>query len=112
MPEEDANNAFRILSSSKVNKVCPIEFKQPLEVIKACRNIGAPSPSSCCSSNTYIAGIQKQMLITNKQAITCAMEFGSMLRRGGVMTNVCEHCDVDLKDFSIQGVYYEVCLQM
>lgn len=29
--------------------------------------------------------------------------FGSMLRKGGVMTNVYELCDVDLKDFSIQG---------
>ncbi|GLT56555.1 hypothetical protein SLA2020_295890 [Shorea laevis] len=105
LPEEDANNAFRILSSCKVNKVCPLEFKQPSEVIKACRNIGAPSPSCCSSLNTYIGGIQKQMLITNKQAIICAMEFGSMLRKGGVMTNVYELCDVDLKDFSIQEAY-------
>ncbi|GLT91621.1 hypothetical protein SLE2022_095000 [Rubroshorea leprosula] len=104
IPEEDANNAFRILSSSKVNKVCPIEFKQPLEVIIACHNIGAPSPSCCSSLNTYIVGIQKQMLITNKQAITCAMEFGFILRKGGVMTNVCELCDVNLKDFSIHGM--------
>ncbi|GLT34911.1 hypothetical protein SLA2020_093990 [Shorea laevis] len=102
LPEDDANNAFRILSSCKVNKVCPLEFKQPLEVIKACRNIAAPSPSCCSTLNTYIAGIQKQMLITNKQAIICAMEFGSMLRKGGVMTNIYELCDVDLKDFSIQ----------
>ncbi|GLT91606.1 hypothetical protein SLE2022_094860 [Rubroshorea leprosula] len=104
IPEEDANNAFRILSSRKVNEVCHIEVKQPLEVIKACLNIGAPSSSCCSSLNAYIAGIQKQMLITNKQAITCAMEFGSMLRKGGVLTNVCELCDVDLKDFSIQGM--------
>ena len=83
--------------------VCPLNFSQPTDVIKACRNIAAPSPSCCSSLNTYIAGIQKQMLITNKQAIMCATMFGSMLRRGGVMTNIYELCDVDLKDFSLQG---------
>ncbi|CAK9184868.1 unnamed protein product [Ilex paraguariensis] len=82
---------------------CPLEFKQPSEVVKACRNVAAPSPSCCSSLNAYIAGIQKQMLITNRQAIICATMFGSMLRKGGVMTNVYELCDVDLKDFSLQG---------
>ncbi|KAJ4834972.1 hypothetical protein Tsubulata_049500, partial [Turnera subulata] len=98
-----ANTAFRILSSCKVNKVCPLNFTQPTEVIKACRNVAAPSPSCCSSLNTYIAGIQNQMLITNKQAIICATAFGSILRKAGVMTNVYELCDIDLKDFSIQG---------
>lgn len=83
--------------------VCPLDFEQPAEVIKDCRNVAAPSPSCCSSLNTYIAGVQKQMLITNKQAIICATMFGSMLRKGGVMANVYELCDVDLKDFSIQG---------
>lgn len=65
--------------------------------------MAAPSPSCCSSLNSYMLGIQKQMLITNKQAIICAMLFGSMLRKGGVMADVYELCDVDLKDFSIQG---------
>lgn len=82
---------------------CPLEFKQPTEVIKACRNVAAPSPSCCSSLNAYISGIQNQMLITNKQAIVCATVIGSMLRKGGVMTNIYELCDVDLKDFSVQG---------
>ena len=43
------------------------------------------------------------MLITNKQAIICSTVFGSMLQKAGVMTNVYELCDVDLKDFSLQG---------
>lgn len=99
-----ANTAFRILSACKVNKVCPLDFKQPpLEVIKACRNVAAPSPSCCSSLNTYIVGIQNQMLITNKQAIICASLVGSLLRKGGVMTNIYELCDVDLKDFSLQA---------
>ncbi|GMN36246.1 hypothetical protein TIFTF001_005858 [Ficus carica] len=127
LPMDTANTAFRILSSCKVNKgiaaknavhtlallvkmhpcgaVCPLDFKHPSEVIKACRNVVAPSPSCCSSLNAYIAGIQKQMLITNKQAIICATVFGSMLRKGGVVTNVFELCDVDLKDFSIQAAY-------
>ncbi|XVF49737.1 hypothetical protein PTKIN_Ptkin04bG0037500 [Pterospermum kingtungense] len=98
-----ANTAFRVLSACKVSKVCPLEFNQPSGVIKACRNVVAPSPSCCSSLNSYFAGIQKQMLITNMQAIICATVFGSMLRKGGVMTNVYKPCDVDLKDFSIQG---------
>jgi hypothetical protein len=90
--------------------VCPLSFKKPSEVIEACRNIAAPSPSCCSSLNTYIAGIQKQMLITNRQAIICATVFGSMLRKGGVLTNIYELCDVDLKDFSIQVYGQRGCL--
>ena len=83
--------------------VCPLEFREASDVVKACRNRAAPGPSCCSSLNNYIAGIQKQMLITNKQAIICAATFASMLQKAGVMTNVYEHCDVDLKDFSLQG---------
>ncbi|KAI4324328.1 hypothetical protein L6164_023879 [Bauhinia variegata] len=110
LSSEAANTAFRILSACKVNKVCPLTFKEPSEVISACQNVAAPSPSCCSSLNTYIAEIEKQMLITNKQAIICATLFGSMLRRGGVMTNIYELCDVDLKDFSIQAYGEQGCL--
>ncbi|KAL5990869.1 hypothetical protein ACLOJK_011774 [Asimina triloba] len=103
LPLDAANTAFRILSSCKVNKVCPLEFKEPSAVIKACSDAASPNPSCCGSLNTYVATIQKQMLITNRQAINCATLFGSMLQKGGVMTNVYELCDVDLKDFSLQG---------
>ncbi|KAK9725145.1 hypothetical protein RND81_05G125100 [Saponaria officinalis] len=99
---DDANKALRMLSSCKVNKVCPLEFKQPLEVVKACRNTAAPSLSCCNSLNSYISGIQKQMLITNKQAIVCSTMFAYLLQKAGVMTNLYELCDVDLKDFSLQ----------
>ncbi|KAL2507239.1 hypothetical protein Fot_30886 [Forsythia ovata] len=102
LPHDAANTAFRILSACKVNKACPLDLKQPSEVIVACKNVAAPSPSCCSSLNTYIVGIQKQMLITNRQAIICATMLGSMLQKGGVMTNIYELCDVDLKDFSIQ----------
>ncbi|KAL8479466.1 hypothetical protein ACS0TY_026384 [Phlomoides rotata] len=110
LPNDSANKAFRILSACKVNKACPLDLKQPTEVIAACRNVAAPSPSCCSSLNTYIAGIQKQMLITNRQAIICATMFGAMLKKGGVMTNVYELCDVDIKDFSLQVYGQEGCL--
>ncbi|CAH8355597.1 unnamed protein product [Eruca vesicaria subsp. sativa] len=103
LPADKANTAFRILSSCKVNKACPLEMKEPSEVVKACRNVAAPSPSCCSSLNAYISGIRNQMLITNKQAIVCATVFGSMLRKGGVMTDIYKLCDVDLKDFSVQA---------
>ncbi|XP_019166414.1 PREDICTED: uncharacterized GPI-anchored protein At1g61900 isoform X2 [Ipomoea nil] len=110
LPFDAANKVFRLLSSCKVNKVCPLDFKQPSEVIKPCQNLAAPSPSCCSSLNSYIAEIQKQMLITNRQAIICATVFGSMLQKAGVMTNVYELCDVDLKDFSLQAYGQEGCL--
>lgn len=110
LSSDTANKAYRILSACKVNKVCPLEFKQPSEVIKACRNVAAPSPSCCSSLNNYIAGIQKQMLITNRQAIICATVFGSMLKKAGVLTDLYELCDVDLKDFSIQVYGVQGCL--
>ncbi|KAL3828467.1 hypothetical protein ACJIZ3_017269 [Penstemon smallii] len=105
LPHDSADKAFRRLSACKVNKVCPLDLRQPSEVVEACRNIAAPSPSCCSSLNAYIASIQRQMLITNRQAIICATLFGSMLQKGGVMTNIYELCDVDLKDFSLQVAY-------
>lgn len=89
------------------NAACPLDLEQPSEVVSACRNVGAPSPSCCSSLNAFIGGIQRQMLITNRQAIICATMLGSMLQKGGVMTNIFEICDVDLKDFSLQGVYHK-----
>ncbi|XP_073307819.1 uncharacterized GPI-anchored protein At1g61900 isoform X1 [Primulina huaijiensis] len=103
LSHDSANKAFRILSSCKVNRACPLELKQPSDVIAACKNVAAPSPSCCSSLSSYIAGLQRQMLITNRQAILCATSFGSMLQKGGLMTNIYELCDVDLKDFSLQA---------
>ncbi|KAK9062655.1 hypothetical protein SSX86_019844 [Deinandra increscens subsp. villosa] len=107
LPSDAADSSFRILSACKVNKVCPLEMKEPVEVIKACRNVAASSPSCCSSLNTYIAGVQRQMLITNKQAIMCASFLGSLLRKGGVLADIYELCEVDLKDFSLQVAYGE-----
>ncbi|XP_008788193.1 uncharacterized GPI-anchored protein At1g61900-like isoform X1 [Phoenix dactylifera] len=107
---EAANSAFRMLSSCKVNKVCPLKFKEPSDVINACRDLASPNPSCCNTLNAYIATLQKQMLITNRQAINCATWFGSMLQKGGVTTDIYELCSVDLKDFSLQAYGQQGCL--
>ncbi|CAN6448809.1 unnamed protein product [Victoria cruziana] len=105
-----ANTAFRNLYGCKVNKVCPLEFKEPALVVKSCSNRASPNPSCCSSLNTYVASLQKQMLITNRQALNCATYFGSQLQKAGVMTNVYELCDIDLKDFSLQAFGQQGCL--
>ncbi|EPS68793.1 hypothetical protein M569_05967, partial [Genlisea aurea] len=107
---EAANTAFRVLSACKVNKACPLDLKEPGEVISSCRNVSSPSASCCSSLSTYMDGVQKQMLITNRQAILCSIMLGSMLRKGGVMTNIFDLCDVDLEDFSLQVYGKQGCL--
>eukprot|EP00268_Persea_americana_P002633 TRINITY_DN10810_c0_g2_i2.p1 TRINITY_DN10810_c0_g2~~TRINITY_DN10810_c0_g2_i2.p1 ORF type:complete len:288 (-),score=43.65 TRINITY_DN10810_c0_g2_i2:287-1150(-) len=87
LTSDAANMAFRILSACKVNKVCPLEFKVPSSVIKACGSFASPNTSCCVSLNAYIVEIQKQMLITNRQVINCATLFGSILQKSGVMTH-------------------------
>lgn len=109
LSSEAANTAFRLLSGCKINKVCPLKLEEPSSVLKECRDTSLNS--SCCTSlNSYIATVQKQMLITNRQAINCATLFGSMLQKGGVRTNIYELCDVDLKDFSLQAYGQQGCL--
>lgn len=109
LPGDSANKAFRMLTSCKVNKVCPLVFKDPSAVINSCQ--AKTSRNSCCSSmNGYISEIQNQMLITNRQAINCATEFGSILQKGGVMTDIYDLCNIDLKDFSIQANGQQGCL--
>lgn len=107
---DEANNAFRILFSCKVNKVCPLSFEDMSSVIEACSG-SAPKNTSCCSSlNDYILTLQKQMLITNKQALNCATLFGSMLEKKGVVTDLYKLCEIDLKDFSLQVSGQQGCL--
>ncbi|KAL4193673.1 hypothetical protein AMTRI_Chr06g200710 [Amborella trichopoda] len=105
-----ANTAYRMLSGCKVNRACPLQFKQPTSVIEACKDLASMNPSCCSSLNAYITSIQKQMLITNRQALNCATMFGSMLKKGGVKENIYELCGIDLKDFSLQANGLQGCL--
>lgn len=107
---EVSNSAFRILTSCKVNRVCPLTFKDTSSVAKSCSG-SSPSKSKCCSSlYAYISSIQQQMLVTNVQALECVTLFGSMLKKRGVVINVYNICEVDLKDFSLQVYGEQGCL--
>uniref|UniRef100_A0A0E0BD38 Uncharacterized protein n=1 Tax=Oryza glumipatula TaxID=40148 RepID=A0A0E0BD38_9ORYZ len=104
LSSEESNTAFRVLSGCKVNKVCPLEFDDPSSVVKACGKASSSTPSCCGALHSYIATRQKQIFVTNLQAINCATMFGSMLQKAGVSNDIYELCDIDLKDFSLQGM--------
>lgn len=80
---------------------------------KVCGNTSSPDPAVCCSAfRSYIKSRQKQILITNIQAINCATMFGSMLQKSGVKTDLYDLCNIDLKDFSLQGKSDKQLVQM
>ncbi|KAF6995092.1 hypothetical protein CFC21_011656 [Triticum aestivum] len=109
LSSEVANSAFRVLSGCKVNKVCPLEFDDPSSVVKACGKASS-RPSCCTALQSYIATRQKQIFVTNLQAINCATMFGSMLQKAGVGNDIYGLCDIDLKDFSLQAFGQQGCL--
>lgn len=84
--------------------VCPLEFDEPSSVVKACGKASLATPSCCAALHSYIGTRQKQIFVTNLQAINCATMFGSMLQKAGVVEDVYGLCDIDLKDFSLQGM--------
>jgi hypothetical protein len=84
--------------------VCPLEFDEPSSVVKACGKASLATPSCCEALHSYIGTRQKQIFVTNLQAINCATMFGSMLQKAGVVEDVYGLCDIDLKDFSLQGM--------
>eukprot|EP00250_Pteridium_aquilinum_P011940 c20403_g1_i1 orf=320-1669(+) len=107
---ESANSVFRNLYSCKVNKACPLVFKDPSSVVSACGG-SSPSNITCCMSlYSYISELQKQMLITNVQALNCVTLFGSTLIKRGVQIDLYGLCQVDLKDFSLQVHGEQGCL--
>ncbi|TVU31905.1 hypothetical protein EJB05_23610 [Eragrostis curvula] len=103
LPSEEVNGAFRVLSGCKVNKVCPLEFDDPSSVVKACGKASSSTSTCCTALHSYIGARQKQIFVTNLQAINCATMFGSMLQKAGVVDDIYELCNIDLKDFSLQG---------
>lgn len=87
--------------------VCPLEFDDPSSVVKACGKASS-RPSCCTALQSYIATRQKQIFVTNLQAINCATMFGSMLQKAGVGNDIYGLCDIDLKDFSLQGMHKDI----
>ena len=71
----------------------------------ACNKASSSRPACCAALHSYIATRQKQIFVTNLQAINCATMFGSMLQKAGVGNDIYELCDIDLKDFSLQGMH-------
>lgn len=107
---ESANSVFRNLYSCKVNKACPLVFKDPSSVVSSCGG-SSPSNITCCMSlYSYISELQKQMLITNVQALNCVTLFGSIMIKKGVEIDLYNLCQVDLKDFSLQVHGEQGCL--
>ncbi|KAH7282614.1 hypothetical protein KP509_35G040100 [Ceratopteris richardii] len=107
---ESANSVFRNLYSCKVNRGCPLIFKDPSSVVNACRGPSPQNFTCCMSLYSYISELQKQMLITNVQALNCVTFFGSMLMKKGVEIDLYSLCQVDLKDFSLQVHGEQGCL--
>jgi hypothetical protein len=85
--------------------VCPLEFDEPSSVVKACGKASSSTLSCCAALHSYIGTRQKQIFVTNLQAINCATMFGSMLQKAGVVDDIYGLCDIDLKDFSLQGMH-------
>uniref|UniRef100_A0A7I4AG73 SPARK domain-containing protein n=1 Tax=Physcomitrium patens TaxID=3218 RepID=A0A7I4AG73_PHYPA len=99
-----ANTMLRNLISCRVNKECPLEFRDPMPVAKACGCSSTPSIATCCRAiDGYLLEVQQQMLITNLQALRCVTFLASMLQNMSVFADIYSLCGIDLKDFSLQG---------
>ena len=83
---------------------CPLKFSDPMPVAGACGCTSAPSNKSCCEAlDSYLLSMQQQMLITNLQALRCVTFLASTLQNMSVSANIYSLCQIDLKDFSLQG---------
>lgn len=83
---------------------CPLKFSDPLPVAGACGCTSAPSNKTCCEAlDSYLLSMQQQMLITNLQALRCVTFLASTLQNMSVSANIYSLCQIDLKDFSLQG---------
>lgn len=52
---------------------------------------------------SYMSTLQEQSFITNVQASNCAALLGKKLQRANVSIDVYNLCNINLKDFSLQG---------
>ncbi|CAK9209318.1 unnamed protein product [Sphagnum jensenii] len=101
---EKANMVLRNLISCKVNRECPLVFHEPSTVAKACACTDMPSNVTCCTAlNHYLLELQRQMLITNLQALHCVTILASILQNMSVSANIYSLCQIQLNDFSLQG---------
>ena len=75
-----------------------------MPVAKTCGCSSTPSNMTCCKAlDGYLLDVQQQMLITNLQALRCVTLLASMLQNMSVSADIYSLCEIDLKDFSLQG---------
>ncbi|KAE8733183.1 Detected protein of unknown function [Hibiscus syriacus] len=101
-----AKEVLRGLTNSNVNKVFPLVFPNIKHVANSCGN-GISDQAACCDAmNSYVSHLQKQILITNLQALDCATSLGLKLQKYNITKDVYSLCHISLKDFSLQATYY------
>ncbi|KAK1423915.1 hypothetical protein QVD17_19226 [Tagetes erecta] len=98
----DASKVFRVISSCKINKVCPLVFRDTKNVSNECGHTIKNQTTCCNALEYYITQLQDQSFVTNLQAINCASSFATSLQKANVSTNVYDTCRVKLKDFTLQ----------
>ncbi|XP_041028312.1 uncharacterized GPI-anchored protein At1g61900-like [Juglans microcarpa x Juglans regia] len=97
-----AKKVLRGLSNCNVNKVCPLVFPDMRNVAMGCGD-GMRNQTTCCRAmESYVSHLQKQIFITNLQALDCATSLGTKLRKSGINKDVYSLCHISLKDFSLQ----------
>ncbi|KAF5726447.1 putative GPI-anchored protein [Tripterygium wilfordii] len=103
------NGVLRALISCDINKVCPLDLPQVTGVSKECGDHVISNNTSCCiSMGFYMSSLQDLSLLTNLQAVNCAISLGKKLQKANVTQNVYNLCHIKLMDFTLQE--YSGCL--
>lgn len=55
--------------------------------------------------DSYLSQLQEQSFVTNLQALNCAASLGLKLQRANISSNIYKLCQINLKDFSLQGLF-------
>lgn len=90
--------------------VCPLVFPNMTHVVKECANVITSQTACCKAMDSYVSQLQEQSFITNLQALNCAASLGVKLQKANVSNNVYELCHINLKDFSLQGLFCYIWL--
>ena len=90
--------------------VCPLDLPDMKNVTKECGNAISNQTACCNAVESYVSHLQEQSLITTLQALNCAALLGTKLQKANVSHNVYNLCQINLKDFSLQGLLLYVLL--
>lgn len=106
-PHADLNVFNAVFLSGSV---CPLVFPNMTHVVKECANVITSQTACCKAMDSYVSQLQEQSFITNLQALNCAASLGAKLQKANVSNNVYELCHINLKDFSLQGLFCYIWL--